>query len=442
MPACEECGSTARVHANGVAACGECGAIPRGANFEFPTWVPRSSSLARVSVPLRVEARPHHIKNAQQLLWRDTQYHHRIQRTKAAIDLLGNALAVSESTRELAVNLALRHCRRLGQCPAKGPRLKALVSGAMLIASVRQGLGVTIGEVAVRAGIDVNVLKRNVWKICKLNGFRMIRTQKNVESLLERMCEHFKLTQQRGAVCDAGVKIYAMACRGWVNTGRMWALVVAAAFVLSARAYYYHVKVAGLAKLLAASETTIQKRVGEIEKMLVGLLHLMPWGFMVTPASLHLYMRFLLDFWEIILPLAPELRRLKMEREALEAESRPALDGRRGRSTSRPRAHLKPQNAQAAQSSPGQSQSKADTPLGDVPAAQSGRSRSRSQVAQGGRRCRQSRPRGEGPPGQAPSAQGGRAESRCEQPGGGAEAAAPKKEPRKRKRQPAGFSVS
>jgi len=43
------------------------------------------------------------------------------------------------------------------------------------------------------------------------------------------------------------------------------------------------------------------------------MLRLLPWGHLVTESSMHLYVRFVVDFWEVLLPLAPELRRLKRE---------------------------------------------------------------------------------------------------------------------------------
>ncbi|CAE8588907.1 unnamed protein product, partial [Polarella glacialis] len=116
---------------------------------------------------------------------------------------------------------------------------------------------------------------------------------------------------------------------GWLSTGRMWSFLVSAAFLLAARAYHYSVDVEDVARMLGINASTIEVRIREIKTLLVSLLRFLPWGHMVSTKNVHVYLLFAVDFFEILEPVAPMLRRQQLEMEASGQDAESSLAKRR-----------------------------------------------------------------------------------------------------------------
>lgn len=329
--ACEQCGSTRRSQGVlGLQVCSDCGAVSTFAGelksvsrevFALPP-MHQGGALCPARPKIRVEALPHHRRYSLDLLREDPKRAQRASRCRAAVVLLSDALQLQASLHEPATSLLVRHCQRAGGIPKALPRLKPLVGACILAVSTRQGLGITISEVAARAGLPLNHVQKAVWRVCKVNGLRLWRGPQNVESLLIRICDHFQLSRQRSNVVATANKVMAIANEGWIATGRRWACVVAASFVHAAQAHYYRVDMEDLAKMLAVGHTTIRSRVEEIGKLMLSMLRLLPWGNMVSMRSLHAYLLFVVDHWDLLVPIAPELRKRQLD-EAYAAGKRP-----------------------------------------------------------------------------------------------------------------------
>lgn len=288
---------------------------PSDEESAVPPALPRSSVLLPRQPPLRVQALPQYRRTCMALLRTDPLSHLKREHFKAAIHRLGDSLQISESTQELAASFFERYAKRIGYLPANGERFKYLVSTTIFAAGIRQGLGITMGEVAARAGLTLKKMRHKVWRFCRMEGIRLFRGPRNVEALLNRMCQHFQMPRKRVAVVQAGAQIFAMASDGWITTGRLWANVVAGAFVLAARAYHFRVHPGDVARMICLREAMVRTRLREMESLLMSMLKLMPWGDCVTWRSLHVYVHFVLDYWDVLVPLLPELERQRRERE-------------------------------------------------------------------------------------------------------------------------------
>merc|ERR1712129_333034 len=189
-----------------------------------------------------------------------------------AIGVLSASVRIPEVVQEPALALLVRHCNRQRAFPRQAKRLKRLVGACVLAASARQGMGLTIHEVAARTNLPVGEVKRQVWKVCKLNGIRLVRSQENVEAMLQRLCNSLRLGEQRAAVCDAAKQLVLIAEEAWITTGRMWAFVVCAALLLALKAYHYIVDAETLGSVIGVGPSSINIRVAELKRILVSLL--------------------------------------------------------------------------------------------------------------------------------------------------------------------------
>ncbi|CAE7235166.1 unnamed protein product, partial [Symbiodinium pilosum] len=151
-----------------------------------------------------------------------------------------------------------------------------------------------------------------VWKVCKATGVRIPRTEQNAEATLARICDYLKV-KQKGGVCSFGVKLVSISSQGWICTGRKWAFVVAAAFVLAARAYFYELDVEEVADFLAIGAGTVKKRIQEIKQLILSVMTHLPWGHMITIENLHVYLPFALEHWELLRSCAPLLRKQQLD---------------------------------------------------------------------------------------------------------------------------------
>lgn len=258
---------------------------------------------------LRVEAAPD-----ERFVARETRDRvQRVSRCRREVMRLTDALLLQCSVSEPSVTMALRHSCRTRRLPKELHALRRLAAACVLIVGSRQGLGLTLGETAAQAGLRVGELKRTVWKVCKVGGMRLQRGETNAKALLQRISEKLQLNRQRGAICDAALKLLHVGERGWLNEGRHWAGTVAAALVLAAQVYLTPVNTAGLARMLAIYEGTLNARLNELRRLLVALLRPLPWGDVVTLHSIHSYTLFALDHYEVIETALPELRRRKRE---------------------------------------------------------------------------------------------------------------------------------
>ncbi|CAE8611449.1 unnamed protein product [Polarella glacialis] len=339
---CDQCGSRALSEQLGVPSCGQCGAVQsfdsqrlayaHHGQRQMASPLPGSGATASSSSScqlIQVQAPLSVIRLSRELQVVDGARSHRIQRCRAAISLVTNAAGLSSSVQEPAQALLLDYCQRAASVPGKGPRLKRLVSACILIASSRQGMGLTIHEVACHARLRVIEVQKMIWKVCKACGVRVLRDRKNLDSLLLRICQHLNLNTQRGAVCSAASQLVHIACKGWLSTGRMWSFLVSAAFLLAARAYHYSVDVEDVARMLGINASTIEVRIREIKTLLVSLLRFLPWGHMVSTKNVHVYLLFAVDFFEILEPVAPMLRRQQLEMEASGQDAESSLAKRR-----------------------------------------------------------------------------------------------------------------
>jgi len=255
----------------------------------------------------------------------------RVHRCRVGITRVSLAIQVQVSVIEPALNLMMRHCKRVsstGAVPAQPKRLKCLSCACILIASSRQGLGVTIQEVAAKADQPLGNLQKKVWQVCMANGVRLLRNAANTTALLNRICDGFNLTveHQRGAICAAASRLMLLAEWGWVATGRHWVYIVGAAFMMAAKAYHVAINLDALGVVLCIPTGTILKRMAEIQRIVISLLRDLPWGHMVNAANIHAYMHFALEFFEVLAPASVELRK---ERLRLQDEAQVAADASR-----------------------------------------------------------------------------------------------------------------
>mmetsp|Transcript_28465 Transcript_28465/g.59108 ORF Transcript_28465/g.59108 Transcript_28465/m.59108 type:complete len:362 (+) Transcript_28465:2-1087(+) len=324
--ACDQCGSTASTQGVlGLEICGACGAV-RSFTGNLKSFNERggiSNVSEEVNVPIEQAVYEDQIAKARAsrqsrplsrlIIVDSAQRRHRIQRCKEAISLLVSAVRVQDSVHEPALALLLKHCQRTSRVPTKGRRLKKLVCACVLAVSSRQGMGLTIHEVAAQAELPLNEVQKSLWRVCKVNGVRLVRSQANVDALLHRICDSLQLQHQRGAVCAAASRIMALANEGWIATGRSWAFVVCAALVLALRAYHFAVTPERVGRTICIQAGTIQSRIKEIKQILLSLCKVLPWGHLVDNSNLHVYLIFVLDFSDVLKPAAKKLRQQAQE---------------------------------------------------------------------------------------------------------------------------------
>eukprot|EP00933_Yihiella_yeosuensis_P041273 TRINITY_DN35689_c0_g1_i1.p1 TRINITY_DN35689_c0_g1~~TRINITY_DN35689_c0_g1_i1.p1 ORF type:complete len:364 (-),score=63.76 TRINITY_DN35689_c0_g1_i1:311-1402(-) len=323
---CPQCGEGLVIVAvRGSSICQSCGEVIGALAAEGTTWLEDQQTWAApagLSAPqtlLRVQASKEQKSLTLQIQKAEATRLHRLKRCQAAISILSNAAGTDALAQQHTLDLVMKACARFGRVPGKGPRLKRLVSACLLIATSRMGLGLTIHEVAAHANIQINQVQKDLWRVHKACGVRVLKNQANLESLLQRICEHFHIVGQRAAVCAAASQIVGIAQKAWIGTGRMWTFVVAASFLLAAKAYHYILDCADVAKMLYISKGTIQARFKEIREVFASLLKHLPWGHMVTLTNVHAYVLFALDFYEVLEPVIPILRRQQLELEAAKA---------------------------------------------------------------------------------------------------------------------------
>jgi len=317
---CGQCGSTARSSGVlGLQVCNDCGAVR-----SFASDIRSDAGYhAPVHRPLlRATPQPGmHARLARSSLQADSARVHRIARCRQAIELLSESVRLQHSVNDPATALLVRHCQATKGVPSSGPRLKRLVSACVLAASARQGLGLTIHEVAAQAHLPLREVQKAVWKVCKVNGVRLVRGQQNVDAFLYRLCEQLQLSQQRSAVCTTASRLVSIANEGWMATGRKWVFVVAAAFTLAARAYHFEVRLESLARVLAIRTAGIEMRLRELSQLLQSQLSPLPWGHMVTVSNIHSYLLFAVDYFDVLKAAAPELTRKRREEEQGRADA-------------------------------------------------------------------------------------------------------------------------
>mmetsp|Transcript_1692 Transcript_1692/g.3967 ORF Transcript_1692/g.3967 Transcript_1692/m.3967 type:complete len:363 (+) Transcript_1692:81-1169(+) len=265
-------------------------------------------AIAETRVRLRVDATPPQSCYRGAELWANYDAATRISRCKDAIERVCRSVCLQESVREPTLALLVRHCQLLGRIPRMAVALKRLVGGCLMVMSAKQGLGVPMPEMAARVGLSLSELKRSTWKVCKANGIRLAQNSSQRQALLTRIADFFQMRRQRGVVCDLASKIWAMAERGWIATGRTWAPLLAACFVLAARAYYFTVDLDSLSKFIVTTEGTLNNRIREVSKLLVSLVSFMPWGYMVTQENVHCYVIFAVEFSDLLFPAGKEFR--------------------------------------------------------------------------------------------------------------------------------------
>lgn len=322
---CAECGSTCVRGALGFGVCGDCGAILDDSQVNL---VDQRSSVARAAVPkalfdrrpterLRTEPVASHRRNTD--LWvKDENYRReRFARCKAAIVRVSDALQLQSSVHNVAESLALRFVQQEGQLPIKVHRLKLIISAIVFTASVKQGVGVTLAEVAEKANVPRNKLRQAVWKISRCVGVRIVRTEQHLSSLMLRICDNFRLYGQRSAVVAVARKLYSIANDGWIVTGRYWGPVVGACWTIAAESYNYVVHLGSLARFLSVQPGTVDRRMRELKRVILSTMKVLPWGDIVDFKNLHMYIHFVVEYWEDLAAAMPELCRA-VKRQASE----------------------------------------------------------------------------------------------------------------------------
>eukprot|EP00413_Alexandrium_margalefii_P045282 CAMPEP_0204582564 /NCGR_PEP_ID=MMETSP0661-20131031/45291_1 /ASSEMBLY_ACC=CAM_ASM_000606 /TAXON_ID=109239 /ORGANISM="Alexandrium margalefi, Strain AMGDE01CS-322" /LENGTH=343 /DNA_ID=CAMNT_0051591857 /DNA_START=27 /DNA_END=1055 /DNA_ORIENTATION=+ len=323
--ACDQCGSTARTQGVlGLEVCSSCGAVRsfstalrgtreqeqgEGAQADREGQllsVPRSQAVVGPPGLLKLRPTPRERAESRLVIVDDEKRRKRVQRCRDAISVCCNSVGVQESVHQPALALLLKHCQRTSRLPSKGLHLKRLVCACVLAVSARQGMGLTLHEVAAQAELKVSQVQRAVWRLCKVNGVRLVRSPANVDSLLHRICEGLGLSHQRGAICAAAARLVTIANEGWIATGRTFAFVVCAALVLALRAYHFPFTSEQVGRTVCIGPSTIEARVVELKRVIVSLCRVLPWGHLVNSANLHVYVLFVVDFYDVLRPVAEE----------------------------------------------------------------------------------------------------------------------------------------
>ncbi|CAK9099771.1 unnamed protein product [Durusdinium trenchii] len=303
-PTCSECGSTDVEVQRGVHTCCACGAALENLGCEL--------LRGNLHKKLEVKRHDHHLMRLKQINRNAVLMQVRQQKWRAALGKLCGILRLQPAIQDAALRLVQHTCSR-GFRGSK-ERHKLLGCACLLVAASKHNIGVTLEEVANRCEVQANLLQKMVWKVCAQSGLRISRTEENAEALMMRMCNYLNVTQT-GGVCAYGRKLVAVAQQGWVCTGRRWSFVVGAAFLLSAQAFFYLIDVNDVARFLGVGARTIETRVKEIKELLLSAMQHLPWGHMIDISNIHVYLPFALEHWDVLLPVAPVLRKQQIEKQ-------------------------------------------------------------------------------------------------------------------------------
>merc|ERR1719350_1265968 len=193
-----------------------------------------------------------------------------------------------------------------------------MVGACVILGCAKTGIGIGLAEVASKIGAERRNVQRAVNAVSKTCGVRSLRGQRHVESLVERIFDHFGINMQRSELLKMTLLVYQIAQDGWVVTGRNWAPAIAAAFTLAARSLNHAVDIKSMATFLCTSKFTIEKRINELRVLMLSIIKHLPWGDAVDFKNVHMYIQFVVDFWEELVAAMPHLRSSK-----LRAEGRP-----------------------------------------------------------------------------------------------------------------------
>merc|ERR1712136_447032 len=101
-------------------------------------------------------------------------------------------------------------------------------------------------------------------RITRANGIRFPRP--NVEAIVSRICEEFRLAVPRGAISSVTMRLIGVTEAGWVTSGRWWTHTVLAAFLIAAKAYHLIVNRQALADMFNVSGATVQVSAVALER--------------------------------------------------------------------------------------------------------------------------------------------------------------------------------
>mmetsp|Transcript_51577 Transcript_51577/g.122694 ORF Transcript_51577/g.122694 Transcript_51577/m.122694 type:complete len:362 (-) Transcript_51577:104-1189(-) len=335
---CENCGfiSSGAAGSLGLPVCDQCGHIlhfpplrPEAANVSGELQSQPSALLADCEmeqVPFpdpRNNAHHWAALRPRKFFQNQRKFDEGLHRCQIAIERFSGVLGMA-SAQKAAKGILVRHVQLVRKgFPSKPLALKRLVTASVYVASLKLRLGLCMNEAAVKAGMSKHHLARMVWKVCRQHGIRDRRP--DTSTLLDRLCIQCKITRQKGTVHAAAARIVEICEGSWVATGRNYPAVVTAAFLWAAKAYHFAVPVDVAAGVLCLSHNTVSTRHKEIADVLASSLRILPWGHLVTPATLHLYMFFALDYFQTLSAISTERRQLQIGIERNAADVPPRL---------------------------------------------------------------------------------------------------------------------